>query len=403
MTIERIVVCDDIDGLADGWVDEICGATGLNEGVERLHDPADQFAALLARIPRDAENPATPDTAAQTSFDIADVLVVDYDLLDIGGDRVRHTGEEFARIARLYSDCDFIVIMNQFENQASFDLEMIGHLGSFADLNIGSQSVGSRCLWGAERDGGEFAPWYWPDIAMTIEARRHLVDMVAARLDDPLLGVLDFPVEMLAGLSDRAAGFLSSTATKPEELTALTVRDFLIGSTEHKEIERAIASDPRRAAAFAVARLWKWYSRAVIGPQDLLVDVPHLVQRLPFVMKAELGNPADGATWNAAVRDGASAIVDQLEPAKFQGEARWLGRDAYWWPKVLALPELQALRDGFDSDTYADMVFAEDASIFIPFEKATPFRAGFYNQFDVRYLAMFEGVSYAPGRRLAAV
>lgn len=402
MTIEQVLVCDDIAGLADGWTDDIRKASGLGDGVKRLDNPADEFSALLARIPGD-EGGAPASTEAKTAFDEADVLVVDYDLLHVGGDRTRHTGEEFARVARLYSDCDFIIVMNQFDEQSSFDLEMIGHLGSFADINIGSQSVGSPPLWGAARDSSVFAPWYWPDISATISARRELTQVVETRLDDQLFDVLDFPIEMAEGLSDRAAGFLSSKAAKIEELTALTVRDFLAGSTEHKEIERAVKSDPRRAAAFAVARLWKWYARAVMGPQDLLVDVPHLVQRLPFVIKADVGDTKDVATWNKVISAGGDAIADALQSAKFAGNSRWLGRDAFWWPKILAAPELQELRDAYDPDNYADVVFAEDASAFIPFEKATPFRAGFYNQYDVRYLARFEGVNYAPGRRLAAV
>lgn len=401
MTIKQILVCDDIAGLADGWVEDIKKAAGLSDGVKRLDNAAEEFSELLGRTPTD--DAAAPGEEVPTSFDSADVLVVDYDLLHVGGERTRHTGEEFARVARLYSDCDFVIVMNQFNEQASFDLEMIGHLGSFADLNIGSQSVGSHALWGAPRDGTTFAPWYWPDIAATISARRALAEAIEKRLDDPLFEVIDFPATMAGSLSDRAAGFLSSKATKPEELASISVRDFLIGSTEHKEIERAVKSNPRRAASLAVARLWKWYSRAVLGPQDLLVDVPHLVQRLPYVIKHDVGDTKDLDTWNKVIALGAEAIADVLKPAKFTGDSRWLGRDTFWWPSILNIPELESLRDSYDPDNFADVVFAEDASAFIPFEKATPFRAGFYNQYDVRYLTKFEDVNYAPGRRLAAV
>lgn len=402
MTIERILVCDDIVDLANDWIEDIKKANGLSDGVERLDEPADKFSALLARI---ANEPGVQGATADAAncFDKADVLVVDYDLLQVGGDQTRHTGEEFARVARLYSDCGYIIVMNQFDEQSSFDLEMIGHLGSFADLNIGSQSIGSKMLWGTPRDGSAFAPWYWPDISATIEGRRALADLLEKRMDDSLLDVLDFPKDMASGLSDRAAGFLSGKAALPEDLAKITMRDFLKESPEHKEIERAAKSEAGRLTAFVVARLCKWYSRAVVGPQDLLVDVPHLVQRLPFVIKSDIGDPKNLDTWNKVVAEGADAIADVLQSAKFTGHKAWLGRDAYWWPKILEAPELEALRDSYDPDNFADAVFAEDASVFIPFEKATPFRAGFYNQYDVRYLSKFDGVNYAPGRRLAAV
>ncbi|GAA0672580.1 hypothetical protein FHT00_001702 [Sphingomonas insulae] len=401
MSIKRIAVCDDNPSLAADWQKQIAKAVGSGVDVERIEDARAQFRNLLTRIPT-SENSSSD--KVETQFDQADILVVDYDLLEIDAQNARHTGEGFARMARLYSDCAFVVVMNQFVDKAMFDLEMRGHLESFADLNIDSSLIGSQTLWGGQRDGATFAPWTWPDIGKVIDNRGNLTSGLLDAFDQPILDVLQFPERHVSALSDEAVGFLSNQVTNADDLQKLSVRKFLMQSTEHKEVARAIESNKRRAMAATVARLSKWYSRAVVGPQNVLVDVPHLLQRMPFLMRPELGDPLDIATWNRAIVFGAEALIDDVAGAKFQGHAGWLGQDAFWWPDLLKLDVVRKGRSEYDPAKFADVVFAEDASIFIPFDAAKPFRAGFHNQFDVRYLAFFHpDISYGPSRRLASV
>lgn len=401
MSISHIAVCDDNPRLAADWEEKIRETVGGETTVSRIVDARTEFRNLLARIPKEGvTNP--PET--ETEFDRAEVLVVDYDLLEVDADNARHTGEGFARMARLYSDCEFVIVMNQYADRAMFDLEMLGHLESFADLNIDSSLAGSRQLWGELRDGKTFAPWTWPDIAKAITHRKALTERLQGSFDRPLLEVLEFPKQHVAALSDEAVGFLSVQATGVDELAAMSVREFLMQSTEHKELARAIESSPRRAMAATVARLAKWYSRAVLGPQNVLVDVPHLLQRMPFLLRPDFGDPKDIDTWNRAINAGADALIDGVVPAKFQGDEGWFGIDAYWWPDLLQVEAIRQERSHYDPAKFADIVFAEDASVFIPFDKAKPFRAGFHNQFDVRYLAFFHpDISYGPSRRLASV
>jgi hypothetical protein len=400
MTIARIAVCDDNPLLAREWEREIQAAVGEGVVVSRIGDAGVEFRKLLARIPRDDKG-AGP--SEDSDFDRACVLVVDYDLLEIDADKARHTGEGFARMALLYSDCDFVIVMNQYADSAAFDLEMLGHLDSFADLNIHSSLAGSPALWGAARNSETFAPWTWPNIGGAIAGRRKLIERASQNIDVPLLEFLDFPAKQVAVLSDEAVGFLSAKAATAEELAEMSLRSFLEQSTEHKELARAITANPDRAAGAVVARLAKWYSRAVLGPQNVLVDVPHLLQRMPFLLSPDFGDPKDIDTWNRAIIEGANALVAYIAPAAFSGCSAWLGKDAYWWPDILELKEVQQARSEFEIGKYADIVFAEDASVFIPFDDAKPFRAGFHNQFDVRYLKFFPEITYGPSRRLASV
>ena len=95
------------------------------------------------------------------AIDQADILIVDYDLLELKSDYYQ-TGEGVAYLARCYSDCGFIVALNQFDRRVTFDLslEPNGFHNSFADLNISSQLLGSSGMWNEPWEG--FRPWFWP-------------------------------------------------------------------------------------------------------------------------------------------------------------------------------------------------------------------------------------------------
>jgi hypothetical protein len=410
VTIKSIYVCDDKEALAKGWAEEIRRKAGNGVTVERIEDPGNEFKKLLRRIPRERRD---IEREVESAFDKADILVVDYDLLEVDADQARHTGEGFARTARLYSDCGLVIVMNQFVNEAAFDLSLTGHLHSFADLNIDDRQVGLSTLWGAKRDGSVFAPWHWPDLESALVQRRALIGRIKDHLDHSLLEVIQFPVEMISRLSDRAFGFLFplidglpgtfSQAENLKKLEALTVRQFLLSMNEHKEFERAIEANPTRAASAAAARIAKWYSRAVLAPQDLLVDVPHLLQRMPFLLRSDFGAFGQIKTWNDAIDAGPDALIGELRECEFAPSKEWTGRTSYWWPKVSNHPKVMELRSEFDLSTFPDVVFAEDASCFIDEKEAVAFRAGFFNQYDIRYIKLFKDVHYGPARRLAAV
>jgi hypothetical protein len=138
----------------------------------------------------------------------------------------------------------------------------------------------------------------------------------------------------------------------------------------------------------------------LLGPQEVLVDIPHLLQRCPFLMAPNLGSPSDISTWNAIIEAGLGALADEVKGCAFGDALKWIGRPAVWWSEVVSHPFFESARTAFNFSEVADAVFAEDTSRYIPFANATEFRAGFHNQFDNRYLERVGGVEYGPSRRL---
>jgi hypothetical protein len=138
--------------------------------------------------------------------------------------------------------------------------------------------------------------------------------------------------------------------------------------------------------------------REVLGPQDVLVDVPHLIQRCPFLMWGDISDPK---TWNHALHGGREVLVGTVPETAWFREENWLSRPAVWWQQLEAYEPFQEARATFDYGKVPDLVFLEDASCFALLEEATEFRADFHNVYDRRYLKKFEHIRYTPQRRLA--
>jgi hypothetical protein len=203
--------------------------------------------------------------------------------------------------------------------------------------------------------------------------------------------------EDAARLSDSAFGFLSSTAADFEALAAQTFRHFVERASDGKDGEALMERDPGAAAGLAATRLAKWLEREVLGPQDVLADIPHLLQRYPFLVA---GDVTDVSAWNAAINDEA-ALRDRL-PADVWFEAPgWLSRPAVWWRRIETNAEIRKQRMEFDYSTVPEIAFLEDVSSFCPLAEAKDFRAGFHNSFDRRFAKILDDVRYAPQRRLA--
>lgn len=395
----RVIVCDDEDSQRAIWAERI-GAIIGPENVQMLQDPVKQLQSLLARrYDLRQPNGSFPE-APPLQIDEADVLVVDYDLTLIDKD-VRHTGEEIARLARMFSDCGYVIVMNQFPG-VGFDLTLKGHLEqSYADLNIDAELVGRPALW-SRQDGSEFAPWSWDNIAAITESRRKIADEVVGNLNSSVVDYLGIPREAIDQMADTAFGFLSGEKILRDDLKDTTFADFLAKLSEHKDLTALIEARPINAARTAVSRLGKWLSRAVLGPQDVLVDVPHLLVRMPYLISPELGEVKTIEHWNDALLKGSGAINPVVrEASEFLASTDWIGKPTFWWNQVLNHELVDTLRDDYNYDLLPPMVFAEDASVFIGEDDAKPFRAGFHNFFDRRFVRLFDGVEYAPRRRLA--
>jgi len=400
----RILVCDDEPALAQSWLAAIEASTA-NGPYEILPIPQAKelegaIAGLLARRSAVREGKAVP--GDDNLFDQADILVVDYDLIHVDEGKARYSGEAIARLARAFSRPAVIIVLNQFP-EAQFDLSLRGHPASHADLNVDADLIGTRSLWQPEITG-EFRPWHWPVLSQAVERfrRRENFLLTERNLDRTLAEVFGIEESDLVRMSDSAFGFVAPDAESFEGFREVTFRKFLLNNSaaaDPKDAEKLADVDPAACARIAASRISKWLDRELVGPQDTLVDVPHLVLRYPFL----LGNNATSAdAWSNLSSTGAAALagIADLKHAWFAAED-WLLRPALWWARVEAAEAVRSQQMAFDYASVPDLAFLEDASTFGDRPTSTAFRAGFHNEFDRRYIKEFAGIRYAPQRRLA--
>ena len=398
----RVIVCDDEPEAAEGWLNEIrqvLPAGAYDVRPVPTNDQIKESVQILLRR-RTALREGLARAADRCLFDEADVLVIDYDLLHVDDSNTRYTGEGVARLARVFSECGVIVVLNQFL-EAQFDLGLRGHIESFADLNIDGDLIGSRGLW---RTGPwqDFRPWHWPILAKGSDQFKARVEFLShGSLKRPILEALKMTEGDAARLSDDAFGFIAPGAAGYAALAETTFEDFIrrnSAAVDTRDGDALVEHDPGGCARIAASRIAKWLEREVLGPQDVLVDVPHLLQRCPFLLVGEI---SDLNVWNdALVR--AHDSISQVVPAEawFDGDG-WLGQPALWWRRVENAQAVRESRGKFDFGATPAFVFLEDASRFGRLEDATEFRAGFHNSYDRRYVSRIKEIRYAPQRRFA--
>lgn len=400
----KILICDDDPGSRAGWLRQIQKA--LPDGrddIGSLEDAKREIGELLRRQRSTRER--DPRREEPCAFDGLDVLVVDYDLVFLDDEHARHTGEEVARLCRLFSSCGYVVVMNQGNRTAHFDLTLTGRPASYADLNVAAVAIGEPRLWMAEA-ASEFRPWYWDDIRAVVVSRRKLSEAVSAKqaLAGPINQMLKIPAEAIAALSDDAFEYINPDARSAEEFEATTFATFLEHTTEGKWAKDLMETAPERAAGLAVSRLSKWLSRMVLGPQDVLVDVPHLIERMPFLMDPSFGDPRDPISWERLTSAGFEAVIEPIRTdCRFDASIDWIGKPALWWPLIDRHEWIEKGRGSFDLSEIPPLVFAEDTSSFIPLGEATEFRSKHHNRYARRFIKKFPDRIYEPTRRLLEI
>ena len=155
-----------------------------------------------------------------------------------------------------------------------------------------------------------------------------------------------------------------------------------------------------------------WFRRDLLGPQEVLVDIPHLLMRMPFLL-GEKAN--DIQAWNASVHtpqiEGPPFGLDQalfddhLAKAMFK-QSIWSPSPCFWWPTLRENDDLNACFSAGDRE-WADAIFCEDRSEFLSPDpeggNSSPveFVAQFEGTWNRRYVADIEGFRYAPKTRFA--
>lgn len=389
MAIGRVLVCDDSDGTREEFVARINATFGSAVAENHTgHDLKQAIAKLLLG-------------ESGTLFDGADVAVIDNRLIDdwVEPDDPKVSAEQLADLVRTSSTARSVVVLNQYR-EIDFDLRLDGRLESYADLNITEKCLECGNLWTESRPAG-FRPWSWPVMERLVDQldRRREWLMSDGRLDSPVIATLGLGDERIfRGFSRVATDFLH--ATLPPEQT--TFRDFVMGATRSTDGKRKNDLDDDRIAKIAASRLGKWLEHAVLGPQDLLVDIPHLLERFPILVS----DPTSLDSWNAPISwsriEGFRS--DQVSAYEWPMWKDWLNRPAYLWPLLQDDENLsRQMIESIDKQPPLEVGFCEDMSKFLAVSETQEFVANFDSAFDRRRLskARPEGFVYGPASRLA--
>ena len=393
----KVLLCDDEQNVCEEWR-------------ERVRAVAPECYAILPRIGNGeiqssirelfarevSAGAAGANRRSRCVFDGVDILVLDYDLLAIDEENARHTGESLARLARAFSGAHVVVVINQFRD-AQFDLSLRGNLASHAELNLDAALLATPGLW-TDPPWNGFRPWHWQTLHRAVDTQKAREAWVRARLDVPIVEALGMREEdNVTRLSDTAFGFVAPEARDWAQLQQRTFKGFACDPVNGRRAREVAESDEGAACRLAAARVGKWLERSILGPQDALIDLPHLIQRFPFLLGDDAGDPD---AWNAAVHS-PDCVKARLPTDCWFTPADFLSRPAIWSRRLENDADFCAQRRSFDFVSAPRLVFLEDASTFVPIEEATAFRAGHHNFFDRRFAKCFAEVTYAPQHRLA--
>ena len=417
----KILVCDDIESRGEQTRMEISARTGQETELlsgghlkKEIEDLFERAGSVLKR-PRSSV-PATENETSKFGSDF-DVAILDNNLSDLSIHGARHTAESVAGYVRAFGNIPYIVSLNK-NPQVDFDLRyLVGDYQTQADLALNDKHLSNPALWtGDPNDANDgFLPWYWPALNAAADRRRRQIRFVDEHLRDSILESMKFPASASDYLSRHAKGALSAEAAR---VTSVTFMKFFVTACRSLPIRRererlakaASESDTARGVVSRViaGEVDRWVRRYLLGPQDLLVDLPHLLMRMPFLLGR---NANDLNRWNATVIAteppyglGSEIYKNHLEEAMFPHEA-WVKSPCLWWRTLKSDAELNRMFFG-DKSPWVDAVFCEDVSRFnstteevrsVPME----FAAEFEGSWSRRHVAVVKGKNYTPKSRLA--
>ena len=351
-------------------------------------------------------------TSPKGKFAGHDLVIVDNDLSVLEFDGAPLSAEGLIGYLRAFTDIPYIVSLNKNQD-VDFDLRsLFGDDQSLADLAINTDHLKCKKLW--EPTGRErFAPWYWPSLPDAARRRGEQIDFVGARLSSPIWHELDFPDLARHYLSRRARGALLICGTD-QAMEETTFRQFFEGTRTLLPRQKqalghwADRSNPDALSAvcrIVAADLDRWIRRDVLGPQDVLIDVPHLLAQRPFLLGDRVG---DLDCWNQAMCETEEPLgmdVDlynrHLRDGRFRAEM-WVPSACFWWPPLRANRELT--EPCLAPANWPDAVFCEDASVFAPMDdgddQPREVEVDTEGSWPRRFIVEADGRKYSPRSRL---
>lgn len=383
MTVNKVLICDDRESRREHWKEDLEGLIPEGWEIELLTEEGDDLdselevlrARQLAARPQ-SESESSPGTqsnaAAPSRFDDTSVLIVDYDLARF--EKPGLTGESVTYLARCYSACKVIVGVNMTGHANYFDLTLVDHLHSFADVNIGSDQLRTPALWGEPPQG--LSPWYWPSLISLLKQQEECVEIVGDGRGK-VFETLGLDLKTLPRRISQPIG--SENEDDP------TFECFV------RESELGLRGDDApwegTIARVGAARARKWLQNLVLPAQDILVDAPHLAQRNPLL----LGIDPDALSREVLDRtvdrdDSSGGLLPELQRHQLE-ESPWLDRPVWRWAAVNSDDELPGVASPWDRPE-AKFFFCEDVSRFLPAELTRRFVVDDVpTSYSVRYVA----------------
>jgi len=396
MTARTILICDDEPEHGRRYREQLVRIQAVvkafgtaNVKCLPLEETLGALKGLQDRRARQRDPDAAPVDLGPSPFDSAAVLVVDYDLFTPPSSAIV-SGEDVAYLARCFSQCGYIIGVNQF-GDAQFDLRLEAHLDSFADLNIGGSHLGKRGLW--EQPWTGFRPWHWPLVPLQVLALERRVRNVYANLGHRILEYLGLTGDPVPPLPRGVTQFLAGA----QDSQVTTFRSFVTDSGNGLR-GKDKQQDDRVLARVAAARVAKWLERVVLGGQEILVDAPHLISRFP-----SLAQKREIKAWNRACSFSPSKDLNLKQPLieefRFK-QKNWLSREAWFWELIRQCEDIEEVRNPWDAER-PSWVFCEDASRFHPRAKCRGFIAEVPSQFVQRFVRKHARTDYVPQVRFS--
>lgn len=429
----KVLVCADLDSESSEFSDAIERADPPDVDVDRLFgdDLTEEIARLIDGADRILSADARPRDVPGTRFDDVDLVVLDNNLAHLGIKGARLTAEAVAGYIRAFSGAPYVVSINK-NPDVDFDLRyLVGDYASRADLALNVPHLSNAGLWTRKLvDAAKgFLPWYWPKLLNVADQRRRQIEFVSEALDRSVCETLDIPIEAFSSLSRHSRSLLSQAeetdeSSDPDHSLGFraTYRQVFLASprslpnqSERRHLLTKFTRDERGireiVARVVAAEIDFWFRRDVLAPQELLVDVPHLLMRMPFL----LGQRASELPhWNSTVDACAGEppfgtdpeiFTKHLEQQRFRPDL-WTTTPCFWWAALKGDDELNAHFSREDLN-WADAVFCEDQSAFLCRHDSSrendpaEFVAEFEGPWSRRYVANVSGFQYVPKSRFA--
>ena len=406
----KVCVWDDDTGAAEDWktqLDAVLRGCEARVHAATAEEIEQEIRVLHERRKSYVECDGRQGSGEVSELDDTDILIVDNDLFDLP-----HlndlSAETVANRAGVYTDCACIVVLN-LNPDLDFDLTLLGHPESKADLHINDKFLADLGLWRqCPRDKGAFRPWHWPLLVSGVDLHRSRVKELVGLLESderhmPILDYFRFGDGSKRRLSRSARAFLHPK----RRAEATSFMDFIHGNARAvSQVDGELIwgrKDFGKMARIGARRISKWFARYIVGPQDVLMDFPHLVEKLPFVVPVD--KQKCGEFWNSCAKlDGAPVgLVEEFGIERFQ-MANWFDRPVFWTDGMESEDMMRRLFEATDANP-GELVFCEDSSAFHSADVCDQFVAAHNSISDSRFVrwlrAADEAIRYGPQSRLA--